>query len=158
MIFYLIYISKAKKLMSDPELLGLLDQARKGNSKRNITGILLYIQGIFLNPVKDKSVPESEGRFIQVLEGNEADVMTAFDRISADARHQDLMVLKEAEIGQRNFDTWNMGFRSMELDEYNNIPGFFPLDELFLTDRNLHHSNIPLDFLKSFYKMSKGKS
>lgn len=144
--------------MSDQELLGLLDQARKGNGRRDITGILLYIKGTFLNPVKDKSVPESEGRFIQVLEGNEADVMAAFDRISADARHQDIMVLKEAEISHRNFDTWNMGFSSMELDEYINIPGFFPLDELFLTERSLHHSNIPLDFLKSFYKMSKGKS
>lgn len=158
MIFYIIYISKSKKLMSDPELLALLGQARKGNGKRRITGILLYIQGRFLNRVKDDSDGETEGRFIQVLEGNEAEVMSVFDRISSDGRHQDIMVLKEAEISQRNFDAWDMGFSSMDLDAYKEIPGFLPLDDLFLEERNLHHSNLPLDFLKSFYKMSKGKS
>lgn len=143
--------------MSDTELLSLLDESREWNHAHGITGVLLYIQGKFLHPVKDKLVLSLEGRFIQVLEGSETELDLVFDMISSDKRHLDIKILRQGETVDRNFHSWDMGFRSMELEEYKNIPGFFPLDDEFLKTPDPGNSNIPLDFLKSFYSMSKGK-
>jgi hypothetical protein len=54
----LVYVSVARELMSDEDLKAILEVARRKNAERNITGMLLY----------------RSGYFIQALEGEEADV------------------------------------------------------------------------------------
>ena len=48
MTYQLIYSSQATVPMSVAELEEILVDARAGNEKRNITGALVYIDGIFL--------------------------------------------------------------------------------------------------------------
>ena len=62
----LLYTSKAVNPFSDDEVKKLLETARLNNSKKSITGMLLYCNS----------------NFIQLLEGNEQDLAELFHIIS----------------------------------------------------------------------------
>lgn len=47
-------------------------------------------------------------RFLQVLEGEDAAVQRAFDRIKADPRHRSVVVLHDRTIAAREFGAWEM--------------------------------------------------
>ncbi len=51
-----------------------------------------------------------DGCFAQVLEGPGAAVLDTFDRILADARHQDVRLLEFVPIACRRFEGWTMAF------------------------------------------------
>lgn len=150
MLFYLIYFSKAKSLMDEEGLLRLLVQSRSFNQSKQITGMLLYIEGRFIT--------DKEGRFMQVIEGREVDIRNLYQSIEQDDRHHRLIILKEQHIRKRFFNNWTMGFKILTLDEYSNIPGNFDLGDDFLESDDLHTSHIPLNYLKSFYKLNLSHS
>ncbi len=139
MYFSLIYFSKANKLMKDEDLLPILEVSQTWNKGHGITGMLLYMQGRFLNQI--------EGRFIQVLEGTEAEVKVVFEKIKNDSRHRSVIVLDESETRKRNFESWLMGFEAMELEDFKSRPDFFELDEGFLNRDIDSKNNKPLNFL-----------
>jgi len=93
----LVYISRSVKLMKSADLLPLLEQARKRNESRNITGMLLY---------KDRS-------FIQLLEGPDTVVEEVFSSISADCRHMKVKTIINMQVAERSFSKWSMGFHSL---------------------------------------------
>ena len=116
----IVYVSLANKEMSDQDLKGLLKAARNKNEKLNVTGLLLY----------------RDGFFIQALEGEEDTIDALFDRISKDSRHRDVTTVYKKPIKQRAFPDWTMGFSRMDdavlekIDGYsdflqNPTPGFF---------------------------------
>ena len=146
MYYYLIYISKAVKLMKDEDLLAILEESRSWNVAHGITGMLLYTEGRFIQ--------QTEGRFMQLLEGTALEVRRIFAKIKKDNRHRNIFVLTESAIEKRNFDTWSMGFQSIALEAYQELPGFFELNETFLDSETMQSSDSPLHFLKSFYLMS----
>lgn len=133
--------------MQNDNLLDILNVSRDWNESHDITGMLLYIEGRFLTKI--------EGRFMQVLEGTEYEVNRIFDKIRLDERHHQVIVLKRQPIKQRHFQTWRMGFRSLNLIEYQNMPGFFELDDDFLSSHEFQQSDAPLSLLKSFYDINK---
>jgi hypothetical protein len=47
-MFYLLYVSSAVKLMDNDELLKLHKLSQKNNEKSEITGMLLYQEGNFM--------------------------------------------------------------------------------------------------------------
>lgn len=157
MLYCLIYISKAKYTLSDQELLEMLQQSRDRNKSHGVTGMLLYVHGRFLSVVNGHLVHKLSSRFIQVLEGTAEAVELIYESISGDERHYDLIVLKREVAELRNFESWDMGFRSMQLEEYKQKAGFFELDDSFLERGTPDKTNIPLNYLRSFYLMSKGK-
>jgi Sensors of blue-light using FAD len=63
------------------------------NAKREITGLLVYCEGIF----------------IQSLEGPIAAVDSLYDAISRDTRHSEVDLLARAIITKRAFGKWTMG-------------------------------------------------
>jgi hypothetical protein len=107
MLIQLIYVSSAVRLLSEEELLELLAQAREVNHHRNITGMLLY----------------GEGNFLQVLEGEEVDVDAVYAAIQQDPRHHHLLLIEREPIAVRNFADWSMGFHRMSADELRE-PGY----------------------------------
>jgi len=155
MIFYLIYISKAAELMSEQRLKEILDQSRERNKRLDITGLLLYVEGKFLNATKQQLTREMSGRFIQVLEGNETQVRELYQLIKHDSKHQQLIVLKEETIPARNFEEWAMGFCAASIEQQH--AGFADLENIFLESGQKDVYNRPLAFLASFYQMSKMK-
>ena len=106
----LVYVSSAIKPFESDELVELLARAREKNTRLQITGLLLY----------------KGGNFMQLLEGEEAPVRALFDVIHADPRHHGTEVMLEEEIDQRAFGDWSMGFRDLANLNLQNRPGFSP--------------------------------
>ncbi|MCX2485036.1 BLUF domain-containing protein [Pedobacter sp. MR2016-24] len=155
MVFYLIYISKSAELMSEQQLKEILTQSRVRNTRLNITGLLLYVEGKFLDVTKHQVPRKMSGRFIQVLEGNESDVRALYDLIQRDPKHTNHIVLKEEMIPGRNFGEWAMGCCAASIEQQH--AGFADLENVFLESGGEEICNRPLAFLASFYQMSKMK-
>lgn len=102
MLRSLLYVSSAIRLLDQSELLDLLQVSRNCNELANITGLLVY----------------EGGNFIQVLEGPSEAVEETMRRIRNDPRHRNILVLLDNKISERLFDNWAMAFPSVnELTE-----------------------------------------
>ena len=108
-MFYLIYISSAAVHMDDDALMSLLDQSRIKNLSLDVTGMLVY----------------KDGSFMQMLEGEKKTVLDLFDEITLDNRHKGILTMMEGDIKARNFEDWSMGFchigeekELLEFDDY----------------------------------------
>lgn len=144
MLYHIIYFSKAVKLLTEDDLVHMLQQSRAYNKAHGLSGMMIYLEGRFLTKL--------EGRFMQVLEGPEDEVKHMFDKISTDERHHRIIVLEKGTIKHRYFDDWTMGFRAMNIEEYRSIPGFFELEEDPFNHDSFRSSSTALSFLKSFYE------
>ena len=107
-MFRIVYLSTANTPLSKAELTGMLEQSRSNNQQRNITGMLLY----------------KGGNFMQVLEGPDDAVTTLFARIATDRRHKDVQVISREQIQTRQFPAWEMAFQDLDSDAIKNEPGF----------------------------------
>lgn len=102
-----IYSSAATAPFSERDLATLLLRARLNNERLDITGLLLY----------------HEGSFLQVIEGDEAPLESLFLTISGDKRHNRIVKLLAREVEERHFAGWKMGFVSMSSLAHT-LPGF----------------------------------
>ena len=75
----------------------IIQRSIHNNRNDSLTGLLATIQG----------------NFIQVLEGPEATVRRAFDRISQDHRHTDIVIISASPAEARLFGEWNMCARAL---------------------------------------------
>lgn len=141
--------------MSDESLQQVLTVSRAWNLQHGITGMLIYVEGKFLSPDRENTDLVTEGRFMQVLEGTEADVLEIFEAIRTDSRHYGMMVLKKDQLTARNFAEWDMGFK--RINNHNNDEGFTHLDDWFTASNPGKGDNTPLKFLKSFYQAVQRK-
>ncbi len=91
----IVYLSTATKLMSDAELMDVLRVSRGNNTRDEVTGLLLY-QG---------------GNFIQLLEGKADAVATVYARVEKDPRHHSVLRMLDGESTERLFPDWSMAFR-----------------------------------------------
>ena len=93
MLVRLMYASRAVPAVDQEELIAILKKSKANNPKAGVTGVLCF----------------SEGIFMQVLEGGRAAVNQLYNRIAADARHSDVVLLHYEEIAERRFAGWSMG-------------------------------------------------
>ncbi|MGB0576371.1 MAG: BLUF domain-containing protein [Alphaproteobacteria bacterium] len=93
-MFHLLYTSSALNFMSSRQLEELLVESRTFNADKNITGILLYC----------------DGSFMQLLEGDEEEVQSLFGRIETDRRHFDVRKIFTKETESRWMKDWAMAF------------------------------------------------
>jgi hypothetical protein len=93
MLVRLMYASRAVPAVDQEELLAILKKSKANNPKAGVTGVLCF----------------SEGVFMQVLEGGRGAVNKLYNRIVADARHSDVLLLNYEEIAERRFAGWSMG-------------------------------------------------
>lgn len=111
-----VYASAASTSFDQADLEALLAKARANNEKVNVTGMLLY----------------HDGSFLQVLEGEEEDVEAIVDKIQVDDRHCNVILLHRGEIDAPNFGDWSMGFcRPVNAGD---IPGFVDILRTVNTD------------------------
>ncbi len=104
----LVYTSTAAENVNDEMLKEILNVSREKNAQRNVTGMLLYRDGIFL----------------QALEG-EADVVDAlYARIATDPRHKNPSIVYRGPIYSRSFMQWAMGFNPISDHDIKRLPGF----------------------------------
>ena len=106
----LMYVSSAVEELPDRVLDDILRSALRHNAQQDITGMLLYCGG----------------NFMQVLEGEEAAVKETYQRLCEDPRHRDIYLLAQSPIAARDFSAWSMGFRRLSPDDAADHPGYAP--------------------------------
>ena len=135
----LIYVSSATQLMSEADLIHLLDQARNRNERLNVTGMLLY----------------AEGNFIQVLEGKAENVEEIFESILNDDRNEGTIVIEKENIKERDFADWSMGFRNLTNDKGTLTKGYSNFLDSKMTQEEINiNSNEIIGLLYQFKKYS----
>lgn len=105
-MYRLIYLSTASNnSMSTTDLNELLLKSQKSNRENNISGILLHING----------------EFIQVLEGSKKAVLELFEIIKKDIRHKNVIPFDEKVVAKRYFSGYFMAF---DPEHFKNINEF----------------------------------
>ena len=127
----LAYVSTAVRLMTDNELTDILKVARRRNAENDVTGVLLY----------------SDGTFIQVLEGQADSIDTIFDSIVNDKRHKNIIKLVDDKLDVKYFPDWNMGFAAVDKNKVREIAGFLGSTGEILNDGS---GNLLAGILKTF--------
>ena len=100
MLVRLIYASTAAENVGMTEFKGILQQSQVNNNRRDLTGVLAFNSKIFL----------------QGLEGSREEVNELYTRLLRDTRHHTVAVLEYAEIEEREWAQWSMGFAAPSAD------------------------------------------
>jgi hypothetical protein len=103
----LIYASRSTEFFHEHEIPDLLQQARIANARQEITGMLLYVSGSFL----------------QVLEGQPEMVDVVFSRIIWDKRHTQSRLIGRESIVERAFEGWTMMHKTLDPVEAGELIG-----------------------------------
>lgn len=98
MIHQLVYVSSATVPFGPGDLADILAVSRRNNGRDDVTGALLY----------------SDSKILQVLEGPEATVEDAFERVRADLRHRGVLPLYRGSTEVRSFPDWTMGLKAAD--------------------------------------------
>ena len=94
MIHQLVYTSRETYPLRAEGLIRLLLSARERNRHADVTGVLLY----------------RDGWFMQLLEGSPADVRGLYARIADDPRHGEVDLLLARACNARLMHGWRMGY------------------------------------------------
>jgi len=122
----LIDVSSAVEELEDAELDRILDSPVRHNTPQQVTGLLLY----------------SEGGFMQVLESEQP---------AEDSRHHNIIVLNMDPIDEREFSAWSMGFRRLTEEDGDSLPGFEPFfSRGFDATKLSAHPGVGLELLRHF--------
>ena len=96
MLIQSVYTSTAIQPMPKSKLYKILVDSRVSNKLADVTGLLVYVDGTFL----------------QVLEGEQEMVSDLLDKISKDPRHTDVKVVYKTGVERRTFNAWQMAYVS----------------------------------------------
>lgn len=88
------YVSKAKQPHDyiEKDIIDIVSTAKKMNPEFQITGVLFFNQGLFM----------------QVIEGKKAHLQQLMTNIHADPRHEQMEILIDEPVDKRGFAAWNM--------------------------------------------------
>lgn len=92
----LVYASRSRLVEVDRrgELARILETARRRNAERHVTGFLMA----------------TPGGFAQILEGDAGAIAETYGRIMVDPRHDEVRLLAQDVVEQRQFAGWAMAF------------------------------------------------
>ncbi|WOI52371.1 BLUF domain-containing protein [Parvularcula sp. LCG005] len=121
----ILYVSSATPEFDEGDLARILEASRRKNSRVEVTGMLLYAEGVFF----------------QVLEGPEDAVQALFNRLAGDPRHTGVITMMSRYITARDFPNWSMGFEKRStLEEL--PPAFFELSAKALENKVAGSSSV----------------
>ena len=98
MLVRCLYASRPALPLAASVLDEILEQSRKNNPAKGITGLLCC----------------TADSFVQVIEGGRDAVCELYNTIVRDSRHRDVRLLVYEEIAERHFGSWSMGQVSIE--------------------------------------------
>ncbi|MEM1104951.1 MAG: BLUF domain-containing protein [Pseudomonadota bacterium] len=97
-MYRLVYVSHARSDLTDADIGNILDVSVNNNYERFITGFLV----------------QAQGRFMQVLEGEEAEVKGIYSKIADDPRHDGVTQIVGERIKERAFPDWSMNYHRVD--------------------------------------------
>jgi hypothetical protein len=136
-MYYLIYLSTGNNWFNETQLQDILATSQINNRRDNITGMLLY----------------GDGNFIQLLEGEEAMVQQTFNRISNDERHKSITHIAGGILAERNFPEWAMGFKAIDALNVTKFKGSVLMDDRHVIANQNNHPAVNL--LNAFIKSAR---
>ena len=92
MLVRALYVSRAAGPQTGTVTAGILSTSEAHNAAHGVSGVLCQGQGLYL----------------QVLEGERAEVNRLYARILRDPRHKDVQMLSLEEITERRYPQWSM--------------------------------------------------
>ena len=129
MPYQIMYSSQATEPMTVTDLEKILMDARAGNQERNVTGALVYVDGVFF----------------QLLEGDEAVLRNLMANIASDTRHRSVKVFYEAHVDARAFESWSMAYlapTARDMATWTGLPAPATVEEV-LADVNRVPDRVP---------------
>jgi hypothetical protein len=87
-------MSTASRPLAKSDLENILSSARTRNLQEQVTGLLLF----------------TNGKFMQYLEGPKAGVLKIFEIIKTSGLHQDIIEISQQPLERREYGDWSMAF------------------------------------------------
>ncbi len=138
MLSQLVYVSVRNASCTDNEIQKILDSSIRNNGKIDITGVLLY----------------SDKKFLQCLEGEYKEIISLYDKIKEDPRHQNVILLSLFSIKERSFPSWQMGSKNISINdvEFNTKMSFSEKKEFkAILSGEKQESLKVIDMIKKFF-------
>nr|WP_235727257.1 BLUF domain-containing protein [Hymenobacter siberiensis] len=127
-VYQRLYRSRSTYRPSEAQLREMLALARLHNSRKQITGLLLY----------------SEGIFVQMIEGPAAEIRELYARIQCDSRHTQVETVSESLLPKRKFAEWSMDFDLAEAPEVERVLGAIKTQHPLPAAARVLHRQYPL--------------
>jgi len=105
MLIRLIYSSNVARNLDARDIEDILESSRKRNPEEDITGMLCY----------------GGGKFMQYVEGERHTINDLYNRLIHDPRHKSVLLLDYLAIDKREFSDWSMGYVSASAENVNKI-------------------------------------
>jgi len=134
-VYYIVYVSASTRLLTENELRVILIENELKNRYKDISGLLLYSAGIFM----------------QVLEGNRTNVEEAYQLIGDDIWHKDVIKLSEGNCWDRFFANWYMSFNTQHPQSFAAYKGYIEPALILLPNKT---PNPGIELLKIFLEGS----
>ena len=134
----LVYVSSAVRLLSHEEIDYLLRRARERNKEYDVTGILLYIGG----------------NFMQYLEGPGDNLDVIYKIVQEDELHSGIILVSREAIEHRQFGDWAMAYQTSDVEGYVGSPGERKLIEMILDTHGENPSTAQI-VLQSFWSQNR---
>ena len=93
-LYSLVYTSTASRPLSKSDLERILTNARARNLEEQVTGLLLFTQG----------------KFMQYLEGPQSGVLKIFEIIKQSRLHEQIAEVSRQNLAVREYGDWSMAF------------------------------------------------
>ena len=135
----LLYVSNTSRKIAVAELNGILHAARRNNALLGVSGMLLYI----------------DGGFLQILEGEERALRDLYARICNDKRHWEQRLLLD-QSATPAFTGWSMGFDRLASDMPENASLFGITSEAIAGRLSPRAGGALVTMLKTFYSVQTG--
>lgn len=135
-MYYVIYVSASAKLLTEAELKTILVQSELKNKYNQITGLLLYNAGVFM----------------QVIEGAKRSVLKTYNRIEGDIWQKEIIKLSEGFLTHRLFTSWRMCFKAEDPNSFSGYESFAAPASLRFIE-NIEHPCA--EMLKTFLESSR---
>lgn len=96
--------------------------ANAANEQQEITGVLFYYQGIFL----------------QTIEGKQSDLENLMVHLTKDTRHRNINILTNKPLTKRHFPQWHMAVFDISKEQFINDTHRAALKHIFNGDIPIH--------------------
>jgi len=129
----IVYYSISEKIITEKIISEIIETSRKNNSRKDITGCLLYYDNVFL----------------QLLEGKKEAVKTLYETIKKDERHSNVTLIIEEDLNKKIFPNWSMALSNFENNKAD-------MDK-FIKSIDFFSSNVPkkTEAIDLFWRMAK---
>ena len=135
---FVSYMSSQTQVMTKQNVEDFLFKIREKNKRIAITGILLLIQG----------------KFVQYIEGPAEEIDDIYNVIKKDRRHNNMVLLDSGNVDERQFKNWSMAYKEVGDAQIKEIIGDqdLNLERVFIENKNTENHpvlKVLYDFIKT---------